>query len=71
MTALIESDALLRQRIAAGVWMCSVVLLWDLFVSAVISHAAVQKTLWRWIPTIERVCGAFLILVAVSVIFSL
>ncbi len=71
MTVLIESDALLRQRIAAGVWMCSIVLLWDLFVAAMISHAAVQKTLWRWIPAIERVCGAFLILVAVSVIFSL
>ncbi len=71
MTALIESNALPRQRVAAGVWMCSVVLLWDLFVAAVISRATVQKMLWRWIPTIERVCGAFLILVAGSVIFSL
>jgi threonine/homoserine/homoserine lactone efflux protein len=71
MTVLIENDALTRQRIAAGVWMCSVVLLWDLFVAAVISHAAVQKALWRWIPAIERVCGAFLVLVAGTVLFPL
>ena len=71
MTVLIENDALARQRIAAGAWMCGVVLLWDLFVAAVISHAAVQKALWRWIPAIERACGAFLILVAGTVLFSL
>lgn len=71
MTVLLEADTLLRQRIAAGVWMCGLVLLWDVFVAAVISRAAVQKMLWRWIPLIEKICGAFLILGAVSVIFSL
>jgi threonine/homoserine/homoserine lactone efflux protein len=68
MTVLIENEALMRQRIAAGVWMCGLVLLWDLFVAAIISNRAVQKKLWKWIPFIEKVCGIFLIVVAVSII---
>lgn len=69
MTVLLEEDALLRQRVAAGVWMCSLVLAWDLFVAAAISRAAVRSVLWRWIPLVERVCGVFLIAVAASVLF--
>lgn len=70
MTTLIEADALLRQRVAAGVWMSGIVLAWDLFVAAVISRAVVQRILWRWIPRIEKVCGIFLVLVAVSVLLA-
>jgi threonine/homoserine/homoserine lactone efflux protein len=71
MTVLIENDALLRQRIAAGAWMFSVVLLWDVFVAAIISRETIRRTLWKWIPLIEKICGAFLLFVAASVLYSL
>lgn len=68
MTALLEADALPRQRLAAGVWMCMAVLLWDLFVAAALSHPAAQRMVWKRIPLVERVCGVILMLMAVSLV---
>lgn len=66
MTVLIEAEAGMTQRIAAGVWMCSVVFFWDVFVAAVVSHPGVQGVLWRRIYLVEKACGAFFLFLAVS-----
>lgn len=66
MTVLVEAEAALSQRIAAGVWMCTAVFLWDVFVAAVVSHAGVQKVVWRRVHLVERVCGVFFLFLAVS-----
>ncbi|MCD8139710.1 MAG: LysE family translocator [Planctomycetaceae bacterium] len=69
MTVLVENSALLRQRIAAGAWMVCVVLLWDLCLALLVTHPHAQRMLWRKIPWIERVCGAFLIATAISILW--
>lgn len=66
MTVLIESEAVLRQRIAAGVWMCLAVLGWDLFVAAAVSSGRWQERLWKRVPLIERVSGVVLLFFASS-----
>ncbi|MCD8350170.1 MAG: LysE family translocator [Planctomycetaceae bacterium] len=70
MTVLVENSALLRQRIAAGVWMVSVVLVWDLCLALVVTNPHSQRILWRKIPWIERICGAFLLATAISILWT-
>lgn len=54
-----------------GVWMFSVVLLWDLLVAMCIGNAAVLRRFARALPWLERVSGAVLILFALGVIVLL
>lgn len=60
MTVLVEESTLLRQRVAAGIWMAGLVLAWDLLLAAAVAHPRAQKILWDKIPLIEKLCGAFL-----------
>lgn len=66
MAVLIDAGATLRQRLAAGTWMCLMVLLWDLFLAATVSRAGVRRFLWRFLPKIETACGAALLFFAAS-----
>lgn len=60
MTGILGQAATLPQQAAAGVWMVSVVLLWDLGLAAGISATPVQKLLKARIPLIEGVAGIVL-----------
>ncbi|GFE97386.1 MULTISPECIES: LysE family translocator [unclassified Gluconobacter] len=54
-----------------GIWMFSVVLLWDLLVAVMIGNQAILQRFARVLPWLERVSGAMLILLAVGVIIFL
>ncbi|MFT8809456.1 LysE family translocator [Gluconobacter sp.] len=54
-----------------GIWMFSVVLLWDLLVAVTIGNRAILRRFARVLPWLERVSGAMLILLAVGVIIFL
>lgn len=58
-------------KITYGVWMFSVVLLWDVLVAAAIGNQRVLHRFARALPWLERVSGGVLILLAVGVIFSM
>lgn len=57
-------------KITYGVWMFSVVLLWDVLVAAAIGNQRVLHRFARVLPWLERVSGGVLILLAVGVIVS-
>lgn len=54
-----------------GLWMFSVVLLWDLFVAFMISNKTVLRRFGRALPWLERVSGGMLILLALGVLATL
>lgn len=58
-------------KIFYGVWMFSVVLLWDLLIAMLISNPAVLRRFARVLPWVERVSGGVLILLALGVIAAL
>ena len=68
MTVLIEGAATVSQRVAAGIWMCGVVLAWDLFLAGAVAHAGIRRCLWRQIPRIEMLCGLVLLFLSLSLI---
>jgi threonine/homoserine/homoserine lactone efflux protein len=51
-----------------GTWMFSIVLLWDLLVAVLIGNQAVLRRFARALPWLERVSGAVLILLALTVV---
>lgn len=55
-------------KTAYGVWMFSVVLLWDMLVVAMIGNRAMLDRLSRAMPWLERTTGALLILIALAVL---
>ncbi len=61
MTALLGPDVTLVQQAACGVWMTSVVLLWDLLLIALIALPQVQHRLGHLVWKIERTAGGILI----------
>ena len=61
MTALLGTDVTVAQQAVCGVWMTSVVLLWDLLIVTVIGLPAVRRRFTRWILWIERLAGGVLI----------
>lgn len=54
-----------------GIWMFSVVLLWDLLVAVLIGNQGVLRRFARMLPWLERISGAMLILLAAGVIIFL
>ncbi|HLT04759.1 MAG TPA: LysE family translocator [Pseudomonas sp.] len=54
-----------------GVWMFTVVLLWDALIAALIGNQAVLRRFSRALPWLERISGAFLILLALGVVAAL
>lgn len=61
MTVILGNQVTLLQQLTCGVWMFTLVLLWDLLVVALIGRKAVQRVLQRWLHWIERVAGMILI----------
>ncbi len=70
MTVIIGENATLAQQTFVGIWMTSLVFLWDLGLAAVISHRKAQKSLAKRIPCIELVSGSVLIFFAGAVMVS-
>lgn len=62
MTVILGSQVTLVQQISSGIWMFLAVLIWDLFVAAVISLPLVQLRLNSSIHWIERSAGAVLLM---------
>jgi threonine/homoserine/homoserine lactone efflux protein len=54
-----------------GTWMFSIVLLWDVLVAVMIGNQAVLRRFARTLPWLERISGAFLVLVATGVVVAL
>lgn len=61
MTALLGPDVTVAQQAICGVWMTSVVLLWDLLLVMLIAQPQVQRRLGNLIWKIERTAGGILI----------
>lgn len=60
MTALLGADVTLLQQIACGVWMTSIVFIWDFLIVLFIGLSFVQHHFKRRIYLIERAAGATL-----------
>ncbi|KAF0866617.1 LysE family translocator [Pseudomonas sp. LD120] len=58
-------------KLIYGVWMFSVVLLWDLVVALAIGNGALRERFSRGLPWLERITGAILILLALLVLTSM
>ncbi len=58
-------------KIFYGLWMFSVVLLWDILIATIMGNNVVLKRLSGALPWIERISGGFLILLAVVVIAAM
>lgn len=52
-----------------GVWMFSIVLLWDVLIAILIGNKSVLRRFARALPWLERISGAVLILLALGVFF--
>lgn len=61
MTALLGPNVTLLQQSVSGIWMVTVVLVWDLAVVSVIALPAIQRRLSDHIWKIERAAGVVLI----------
>lgn len=61
MTALLGPDVNVAQQAICGVWMTSVVLLWDLLLIVLIALPQVQRRLGNLVWKIERAAGGILI----------
>lgn len=61
MTALLGPSVTLLQQAVSGIWMTSVVLLWDLLIVMFIGLPQIQRRLTRGILWIERIAGGVLI----------
>lgn len=61
MTALLGPSVTLLQQAVSGIWMTSVVLLWDLLIVMFIGLPQIQRWLTLGIVWIERIAGGVLI----------
>lgn len=61
MTALLGPDVTVVQQAICGIWMTSVVLLWDLLLIVLIALPQVQRRLGNLVWKIERAAGGILI----------
>lgn len=68
MTALLGPGVTLTQQVTCGVWMASVVLLWDLLIVMVIGLPAIRQRFTRWILWIERLAGGVLIVFGAGIV---
>ncbi|NBF01948.1 LysE family transporter [Pseudomonas sp. Fl5BN2] len=68
LASLVGSQTSPAWKLIYGLWMFSVVLLWDLLVALAIGNATVRERFSRVLPWLERVTGGILILLALVVI---
>ncbi|WP_336284494.1 LysE family translocator [Citrobacter arsenatis] len=62
MTALLGPSVTLLQQTISGIWMTSVVLIWDLLIVMFIGLPQIQRRLTRGILWVERIAGGVLII---------
>ena len=68
-SALIGNATSVQTRTLYGIWMVSVVFVWDCSVALVMGNNTVKKRFARLVPPIEKICGVMLI--CFGVIFSM
>ncbi|ROL63391.1 lysine transporter LysE [Pseudomonas protegens] len=68
LASLVGTQASTAWKLVYGVWMFSVVLLWDLLVALAIGNGRVRERFSRALPWLERITGVILILLALAVI---
>jgi len=68
LATLIGSTTVISLKVVYGVWMFSIVLLWDLLVAIFIGNRVILKYFSQILPWLERVSGVILIGLALSVI---
>lgn len=64
MTVILGPETTSEQQFFAGIWMTSLVFLWDAGLARIISLPGMRRRLWMCIPRIEGVAGGVLILLA-------
>ncbi|UQZ90549.1 threonine transporter RhtB [Deltaproteobacteria bacterium Smac51] len=70
MTVIVGAEATFRQQATAGLWMFSVVLLWDLAISYGLSRPGVQGMLKTAVPLLEKAAGLVLMIIAVGILYT-
>ena len=71
MTVIIGPQATLAQQAAAGVWMVSLVLGWNLALAGGLSHSGAQRRLQSLLPWVEGVAGVVLLGIAAGIVVPL
>lgn len=69
MTALLGPDVTLLQQSVSGIWMVTVVLVWDLAVVMFIALPSVQRRLSNNIWKIERLAGVVLMVFGAGILW--
>ncbi|QNH80802.1 LysE family translocator [Pseudomonas protegens] len=68
LASLVGAQTSTAWKLVYGVWMFSVVLLWDVLVALAIGNGRVRQRFSRALPWLERITGVILILMALAVI---
>lgn len=69
-SVLASSRASTGMHVLLGLWMFSVVLIWDLFIIVLIGHPHWQQGIQKYLPRIEQFCGLLLCLIAAAALFN-
>ncbi|MEC5341072.1 LysE family translocator [Brenneria populi] len=70
MAGILGQHVTVVQQAASGVWMFSMVLVWDLLMATLIALPRIQRRLQRYLNPIERAAGAVLILFGLLLLFQ-
>ena len=69
MAVIMGPETTMPQHVFAGVWMATMVLVWDVGVAACIALPRVQRLVCRFIPAIEGLAGLVLIAIALTLLW--
>ena len=69
MAVIMGPEATTTQQVFAGVWMATIVFVWDAGVAACIALPRVQRLVCRFIPAIEGLAGLVLITIALALLW--
>ncbi len=59
-TVMVSIETRLFTRCLYALWMCSMVLLWDVLLAILVGHHKIKQRLLQWIYIIEKISGAML-----------
>ncbi len=69
MAVIMGPETTMPQHVFAGVWMTTLVFVWDAAVAACIALPRVQRLVCRFIPAIEGLAGLVLIAIALTLLW--
>ncbi|WP_211228774.1 LysE family translocator [Desulfovibrio cuneatus] len=69
MAVIMGPETTITQHVFAGVWMATVVFVWDAGVAACIALPRVQRLVCRFIPAIEGLAGLMLLAIALALLW--